>query len=75
MTSNRSHLAALQELATRHGYAVEYRPIVRVRGWLNPSAKPFALYTYCGGVRGGAHLASFATLDALERNLRARAGL
>lgn len=66
--------AELRELAQRHGYGIEYRPTVRVRGWPNKSARPFALYlAHASGAWD--HLCSFATVDGLERNLRARAGL
>ena len=61
--------ANLHAIADRAGFCLEYRPNIRVRGWPTPSAKPFALYA-----RGGGHIASFKTLDALARNLRARAG-
>jgi hypothetical protein len=70
-TQIRQQLAALNTVAHRHGYSLEYHPTTKVRGWPAPSARPFALRTY----DSGAHVASFETLDALERGFRARAGL
>ena len=70
----RAQVAALQAVANRNGYALEYRPTTKVRGWPAPSAKPFALYM---SHKSGAldHVASFATFEALERGFAARAGL
>ncbi|PYJ10789.1 MAG: hypothetical protein DMF06_05130 [Verrucomicrobia bacterium] len=52
----------------RHGYWIEYRSLTYVRGWPHPSSKPWQL-TWEGN-----HIASFATLEAAERNFRGRAG-
>jgi hypothetical protein len=62
--------AYLKVIAERNGYVFEHRPVVYKRGWPTPSAKPFALFFSDGGF-----IASFASLDDLERALRARAGL
>lgn len=59
----------LHKLAENNGYIVEYKPTRRVRGWPEKSQKPFGLY-----YTDGTHIASFATEEALERNLRGRAG-
>lgn len=71
----REWLSELQSLALRNGYAVEFsgRRRQRKNGWPVDSAKPFALYITGGRPR--AHIASFATMEQLERNLRARAGI
>lgn len=61
--------AKLHTVAESAGYHVEYRGLVYRRGWPEASAKPFALY-----FMDGSYLTSFATLKALENNLRARAG-
>lgn len=59
----------LHALAERHGYWLEYKPNVRRRGWPQRSARPYHLWT-----ADGTFLAAFATTEALERNLRDRAG-
>jgi len=59
----------IQTLAAATGYHVEHRPTVRVRGWPQKSEKPYALFS-----ADWKHICSFKTIDALERNLRARAG-
>jgi hypothetical protein len=59
---------ALCDLAGQCGYFVQLRTLVHRRGWPERSTKPYALY-----LRGGAFLASFATIEQLERNLRGRA--
>lgn len=61
--------AKLHQIAESAGYWLEYRPMVRRRGWPTPSSKPWGLY-----FMDGSHCASFATLKSLENNLRARAG-
>jgi hypothetical protein len=61
--------AKLQAIADRAGYHLEFRPTIRVRGWPQKSEKPYALFH-----ADWSHIASFKTLDALERNLRNRAG-
>jgi hypothetical protein len=62
--------AKLHAIAQSNGYLLDYRPRVKVRGWPQDSAKPFHLR-----YSDDSFLSSFATLDALERALRARAGL
>lgn len=62
--------ADLADLAKRYGYAIEYRPLTYVKRWPTKSTRPWLLH-----IANGGYLASFATLDRLERNLRARAGL
>lgn len=69
MAFNAAKLRRIVQLVIDTDYEVEHRPTVRVRGWPTPSAKPFALY-----LKGGKHLASFATVEGLERNVRARLG-
>ena len=56
-------------IAERAGYFAEYRPTRRVRGWPTPSARPYQL-----SYKDGTFLTAFATLEALERAVRARAG-
>lgn len=56
-------------LARTCGYFIEYRPIKYVKGWPQKSTRPYLLQ-----YDDGSHLASFASLTKLERNLRARAG-
>lgn len=63
-----ARLDRAQRVAATYGYGVTHKPTRKVRGWPVASAKPYQL------TRDGCHLASFATLDALEINLRARAG-
>lgn len=62
--------AKLKEIAERNGYHLEHKPTVYRRGWPQKSTKPFALYFSDGGF-----CASYPTCTALERALRARAGL
>lgn len=59
----------LHKVAESAGYHLEHHNVVRRRGWPTASAKPFILY-----FKDGSYIASFATLKALENNLRARAG-
>ena len=61
--------AKLDRVARECGYALDYRPMVRRRGWPTVSVRPFhILYT------DGTLCASFATIEAMERNLRGRCG-
>ena len=61
--------AKLHRIAESAGYRLDYKPMVRRRGWPTESARPYHL-----SFDDGSHLAAFATLAALENNLRARAG-
>lgn len=63
------YLQKLRDIAAEIGLNIEYQPSRRVRGWPQKSAKPWSL-------RYGdwTLLCAFATLEQLERNLRARAG-
>lgn len=63
--------AELQEVAERNGYFIEIKPLVYIKGWPHESKRPFQLHW----LDGGGYLASFATIEALERNFRGRAGL
>ena len=59
----------LHAIAADAGYRLDHIPTRRVRGWPEPSRKPFHL-----AFADGTHIASFATVEKLEDNLRARAG-
>lgn len=73
MTSQATNIpVSLQALAKRCGYHVETRFNTYVRGWPKASARPYLLYIATES--GSAFLASFPTIDGLERSLRARAG-
>jgi aryl-alcohol dehydrogenase-like predicted oxidoreductase len=60
--------ARLQEVANSAGYSIEVKALRHVRGWPTRSTKPFQLWL------GDSFIASFATIEQLERNFRARAG-
>ncbi len=62
-------LERLNRIAASIDLLVEHKPTRRVRGWPEKSQKPYGIY-----FTDGSHIASFADLDKLERNLRARAG-
>lgn len=51
------------------GYNAYVKPLTYVRGWPHRSKRPYQLE-----FTGGGHIASFASLKALERNFRGRAG-
>lgn len=59
----------LRDIGATCGYLLDHKATRRVRGWPEPSKKPWhILYS------DGTLCASFATLDKLERNLRGRRG-
>lgn len=62
--------AKLHGIAERNGYRLDYVPRVKVRGWPQDSARPYHLRFSDDGF-----CAAFASLEGLERALRARAGL
>lgn len=64
-----SYVQKLRGIGATIGLRLEYKATVRRRGWPERSAKPWSL-------RYGDDtlVCAFATLEQLERNLRARAG-
>ncbi len=59
----------LMKLAEATGYSCNVVALVYVKGWPQPSTKPYQI-----GYADGGHIASFADQKTLERNLRGRAG-
>lgn len=64
---NFAKLRGLRTVAEAFGYRVEHVPTHRVRGWPVDSAKPFHVKS-----ASGAHMGSFATLDAVARYFETR---
>jgi hypothetical protein len=64
-----SYFQKLRDIAAGIGLAIEYKAIVRKRGWPEKSRKPWLLR-----YGDGTLVCAFATLEQLERNLRGRAG-
>ncbi len=64
-----SHVQKLRDIGATIGVLIEFKPTVRKRGWPEKSAKPWSLRC-----QDGTLLCAFASLNQLERNLRARAG-
>lgn len=62
-------LNRIAKFAESANYRVEFRGTVYVRNWPQASSKPYHL-----AHADGSHIAAFATLEALEKNLRARIG-
>lgn len=67
--SNPNISDTLRAIAADIGLYIFYKPVRHQRGWPRKSARPFGLY-----YKDGTLLATFPSLDGLERNLRARAG-
>jgi hypothetical protein len=59
----------LRDIGATCGYLLDHKATRRVRGWPEKSRKPWHIL-----YGDGTLCASFATLDQLEKNLRARAG-
>jgi hypothetical protein len=51
------------------GYGAYVKAIRHVRGWPQPSSRPYQL-VHCNG----SHISSHPTIESLERAFRARAG-
>lgn len=67
--TNQAKFDRIAKLACDTDYNVEFRPTVYRGGWPQPSSKPYLLQ-----YGDGSHIAAFAKLEALEINLRGRAG-
>lgn len=62
-----AHAQKLRDIGATCGYTLDHKATRRVRGWPVKSEKPWHIL-----YGDGTLVASFRTLDALEKNLRGR---
>ena len=67
--ANKPKFDRIAKLAADTGYRVDFKGTKHVRGWPQASTRPYQL-----AYDNGQHIASFATLEKLEANLRGRNG-